>query len=154
MSKSKLCKFYLGESGKPYDVTEIPYWNNYSLEETHDFIQWVFPLDVPSEYNPHAPILTIEDIKFLRSHSRFHGLVRGIYGRMILFLSTNDCFTPRNHNLLRVTRMIKSLRLMGFEALSEDMYEFLLVMTSVHKIDKSVLAYWADAMKTPVYLGE
>ncbi len=150
---SKLIEFYSG-SNHPYNVKYIHEWGDYSLEYIHDYIQWVFPLDTPSEFNPDAPLLTQDDVKTLRSKPNFHGLVRGIYGRMILFLSTNSCFTPSNHNLLRVTRMLKSLRLMGFEALSEDMYEFLLVMTSVHKIDKSVLAYWADAMKTPVYLGE
>lgn len=153
MSKSNLCKFYDG-SNHPYIVKDIPYWSDYFLEETHDYIQWVFPLDTVSEYNPNAPILTKEDVLYLRAQPSFHALVRGIYGRMMLFLSTNACFTPNNHNLLRVTRMLKSLRLMGFEYLSEDMCEYVIKMTSVHKIDKSVLAYWADAMKTPVYIGE
>lgn len=28
------------------------------IEETHDYIQWLFPLSEPSQFNPHAPILT------------------------------------------------------------------------------------------------
>lgn len=30
------------------------------LEETHDYIQWLFPLYVRSKFNPHAPLLTDE----------------------------------------------------------------------------------------------
>ncbi len=154
MSQSKLCKFYLGDTIYPYPIQSIPNWSDSSLEHIHDYIQWVFPLDIPSEYNPNAPILTVEDVCILRSHPEFHGRVRGIYGRMILFLSTQDCWYSNNHNMLRITRMIKSLRLMGFEHLSEDLRDFLAEMAEVHSIDKSVLIYWTDAMKTPVYIGE
>lgn len=150
---SKLSKFYDG-SNHPYIVKDIPYWSDYSLENTHDYIQWVFPLNTASEYNPHAPILTREDILYLRSQPSFHALVRGIYGRMILFLASQNCWYVGNHNMLRITRMLKSLRLMGFENLSEDLYDFLEEMVITHSIDKSVLIYWANAMKTPVYLGE
>lgn len=156
---SKLTEFYLAKNDKTTypshisHISNIPYWGDITLEETHDYIQWIFPTNIPSQFNPDAPILTDEDIKVLRANPLFHSRVRGVYGRMMSFFSTVN-WSIRNHNMLRVTRILTSLRLMGFESLSEDMYEFLLVMTAGHKIDKSVLTYWSTAMKTPVYIGE
>ena len=31
------------------------------MESRHDFIQWMFPLEEPSQFNPDAPILTLAD---------------------------------------------------------------------------------------------
>lgn len=47
------------------DIWEL--WPTLKLEEEHDFIQWIFPLDEPSSHNLNAPILTKEDIQEFRN---------------------------------------------------------------------------------------
>ena len=39
-------------------LSQIPQKSDRWLEETHDYIQWLFPLYVRSKFNPHAPLLT------------------------------------------------------------------------------------------------
>ena len=57
---NRLLNFYLG--GAPDDrgrtLAEILRQDDAWLESTHDFVQWLFPLDRPSGVNPSAPLLT------------------------------------------------------------------------------------------------
>ena len=43
-------------------LDEIAAWNPRQLEQTHDYIQWVFPTMMPSRFNPHAPVLDAADL--------------------------------------------------------------------------------------------
>jgi hypothetical protein len=60
---SQLLDFYRGtqldSSGRM--LHEIWDWTDDDLEAIHDFIQWLFPLPEPSQFNPDAPLLTPED---------------------------------------------------------------------------------------------
>lgn len=52
---------YLGYNGidncqRTLDQTLL--WDDEMLEHTHDFIQWWFPLDEPSAFNSHAPVVS------------------------------------------------------------------------------------------------
>jgi len=47
---------------KNRSVREILAKDDDWLESTHDYIQWLFPLDVKSFSNRNAPVLMIDDI--------------------------------------------------------------------------------------------
>ena len=57
VSRNFLIEFYLGQrpdsAGRMID--EILVWDDELLEDTHDYIQWLFPFFEPSPYNPTPP---------------------------------------------------------------------------------------------------
>jgi hypothetical protein len=121
-----------GPDGRGRRITAIWAMSDAELETTHDFIQWLFPLDTPSAAVPGSPVLAPEEIAVLRGDRAiranlrrsldrmlgFYGLVwdserRAIHlaphfgGRAIVWLSRG------NHNLRRLTRILRSLVLAG-----------------------------------------
>jgi hypothetical protein len=67
--KTHILGFYTGT--RPDDrgrfLREILRWPDYKLEQTHDYIQWLFPLAERSALNPEAPILDAKTIREFRS---------------------------------------------------------------------------------------
>lgn len=59
-----------------------------------------------------------------------------------------------NHNHLRITRIIRSLRVLGLETEAENFY---LALAEVHehtgRISETSLMYWTRAVKRPLYLA-
>lgn len=69
---SAIVDFYRDEKGvanpSGYSLFDILHnWEDGDWEGVHDFIQWVFPLKEPSNFNPDAPLLTEEDIALFRA---------------------------------------------------------------------------------------
>lgn len=144
---NRLLAFYFG--GAPDDrgrlLAEITRQDDFWLEMTHDYIQWLFPLEVPSRVTPWAPTADREvreaflQDELLRRHLkasflrmlRFYGLA---YREGRIAQGPNwherkgDWFTHGTHNDLRITRILKSLALLGLRPLAED---FLVALESL-----------------------
>jgi hypothetical protein len=85
------------------------YW-----EHTHDFIQWLFPLNEESRAVRNSPVLIDEEIELIRSSERAQEGLRSATARYQSFLlNTKPWKNSHNHNHLRITRVIKSLRLLS-----------------------------------------
>ena len=116
------------------------------LEHEHDFIQWLFPLRTASPVNPNAPTVTERDIARFRSDDalraalqRSFELMADFYGlRMsasdgVITVRRGETFdqraenwlTPGNHNFLRITRILRSLTILGQEDLASAFLECL-----------------------------
>ena len=67
---TELLIFYSGDGvdHRGRKIEDIWSWNYGKLEQVHDFIQWIFPLNESSAYNSNAPILTAEEIDFFRDN--------------------------------------------------------------------------------------
>ena len=138
------------------------------LEGVHDFIQWLFPTDRPSAFNPWAPVLTAESILGLGAlpdlHPRmersldlmlaFYGLQRHRDGPspVIEPAPTLQARGPRwwgagNHNHLRLTRIIASLGLLGLVDEAVALERALQGIRTEHQtgISAETARYWADA---------
>ena len=85
---------------------------DHQAETTHDYIQWLFPLDEPSRSVNDVPILTDLDIDEIRQSSLAQANLAKSARWFLGFLERNNHWiTKYNHNHLRITRAIKSLRL-------------------------------------------
>ncbi len=116
-------------------LVDIWDWSLDQLEDAHDYIQWLFPLDTPSSVNPDAPLVT-EDAarafawdevlkdrlhKSLAVMLKFYGLERLVLpaDQPVVIRAANFqerrgvWIQPRNHNHLRLTRIVRSLALLG-----------------------------------------
>lgn len=94
-------------------LSDIWKFSDEQIEATHDFIQWVFPLDTPSSAQPDAPVLEAAEIDLIhKSVPATMNLERSTEWFLGFLARSADWLTPSNHNHLRITRMIRSNRLL------------------------------------------
>jgi hypothetical protein len=165
---SRLLKFY---SGKGTDdagryLNDILAWDDDAFEAVHDFIQWLFPLPEPSQFNANAPLLAKSDISAFKSDPALQANLKRSFERILAFLgfalnadgkvAESDRFSARipdvwasaNHNWLRITRILRSLTLVGMEKEAKALYDRLRVYYKAQRfpIPADTFRYWTDAL--------
>ena len=155
MSK-KLVGFYKGIEADS-EGRMLTYIHNYDfnqLESIHNYIQWLFPLTEPSASFPDAPVMTTDDVIVFRSDTEIKLNMRTSFEIMLRFYGfeiddnnkvvKSDLFdicalnwiTPRNHNYLRITRILKSLVLVGLPNLADKFFD---ALNEVYQMDEHQL---------------
>ena len=117
-------------------------------ENNHDYIQWLFPLDEPSRSVMGAPVINELDIEDIR-HSELaqQNLVKSA-SWFLGFLERNDHWiTKYDHNHLRITRVIKSLRLLASDEAADEFRDKMLRLAGdkLNLIDQKARDFWATA---------
>lgn len=116
------------------------------LEDTHNYIQWVFPTKTKSRYNPKAPILDRETALYLQDGQRFKKLFNLACRKQLRFWGFGADYTlpigmPRNvvwwfehnnHNRLRIARFLESTCLLGEPYLAITVFDELVRKLSSH----------------------
>lgn len=121
------------------------------LEQTHDYIQWLFPNREESNYNPEAPLLDDQTIELFKSDIQLLNLVRISLRRMIKFYQLDAerpwWVTKFNHNYLRITRIINTLHEFNLTEEKNDFFEKLLIIFKNNKeiIGFKTFTYWDNA---------
>jgi hypothetical protein len=151
-------------------LAEILHWDDEALESIHDFIQWLFPLDEPSGANRSAPILTPADIAAFRNDPALRHNLRRSLVRMLAFYGlrlvddeggaptvarsgtwperSSVWLSPHNHNYLRLTRIMKSLALLGMPGHARAVCDALLEAAGLVEpgvTGSTTLRYWKSA---------
>jgi hypothetical protein len=121
---------------------------DHQAETTHDYIQWLFPLDEPSRSVMGAPVLNELDIEDIR-HSELaqQNLVKSAIW-FLGFLERNDHWiTKYDHNHLRITRVIKSLRLLASDEAADEFRDKMLRLAGdkLNFIDQKAQGFWTNA---------
>jgi hypothetical protein len=167
---SRLINFYRGTApdSEGRMLQEIWAWSDEELEAVHDFIQWLFPLPEPSRFNPEAPLLTPADITAFTKEPLLRDNLRRSFERILSFLGlywaedgsvqegpnftarAPDVWLAPNHNWLRITRILRSLTLLGLEAEAKALYERLKTLSSGRNlpITTETFRYWTEAVRT------
>lgn len=173
MANSPLVEFYLGKEldNRGRTIDDIWEWNDRKLEQVHDYIQWLFPLREGSVYNPASPLLTEDDIAEFKNNPELRKNLLRSFARLLEFygfMASVDCatrtmiksdnfdeksrnwLTPCNHNFLRITRILKSLTILGCGPYAQA---FLNALEEIYKskvnadiIGKQTLNYWIRAV--------
>lgn len=152
MANEQLLRFYagVGTDHRGRTIEDIWSFSRDELEHVHDYIQWLFPLDEPSAFNPDAPLVDAETATRFRDDAELRGhlqvsltMMRNFY-----FGGESTWVTPHNHNFLRLTRMLKSLTLLG---LGDKATELLAQLETVYRahpgtVGATTLAYWRNAV--------
>lgn len=146
--------FYRGAStdSEGRYLRDILAWDDERLEAVHDYIQWLFPLPEPSGFNANAPILTPADIEAARAGETIQANLRAAFQRMLRFygLTPETARLPKpwvraaDHNHLRFTRILRSLRLLGLAAEAQTLYDGISEYNSV--FPERTKRFWRDAM--------
>lgn len=133
-------------AGRHHEV--ILAFDDDAMHEVHDFIQWLFPLPEPSRAFHAAPVLSEEDLAIMRASPVCQARLAAAHRRMIDFLTANPVWLQAyDHNHLRITRMIRSTRLIaGHEAADRLRDHFLRhARSNAAAINPTTLAFWANA---------
>ncbi len=171
MSDTPIVDFYHGkipDSGDRF-IGEIHGWDHGKLEYHHDFIQWLFPLRQPSPINPLAPTFDDNQIAIFKNDPELQKkmvtsffLMLDFYGFEIepgaelkVRKSQNweerrgNWLRPRNHNFLRITRILTSLCLVGLNRYATSFFEALEKLTRSEEgknISPESFTYWQKAL--------
>ena len=127
-------------------------WNfsDEDIEHTHDFIQILFPLNEQSESIFHGYYLNTEtSINNIKSNHLSKTNIVKSSKWFLSFLKRNSHWRRKHdHNYLRVTRVIKSLRLLVSDEEADIFYKlFMELLDDRHKekINSLTLSYWKNA---------
>jgi len=150
---SDLLDFY-SEKGTDFNgrsLSSILAYTDEDLEHIHDYIQWLFPLPEPSRFVLHAPILRPKDIHKFKSNPVLRSNMQRSWYRMSRFYSGDrQWISFRNHNFMRITRILKSLSLCG---LNEDAELFLVWLKGLPAHNLEVIgfsmSFWEAAVAEP-----
>jgi len=168
---SRIVLFYRGlttdDQGRY--IQDIWEYGHFRLEISHNYIQWLFPTKERSRYNENAPVLTDTDIAIIRHDPiiqanmlyslqamlSFYGLALDKSCGIVIHKAPNFLWRSSwwlnkgNHNFLRITRILKSLRLFGLGAYADA---FLKELRQLHKTHRAILtetmSYW-EATQNP-----
>lgn len=113
------------------------------LERRHDYIQWWFPLPEPSRAVPNSPVLSPEDLREFQE-APYPDRMRVSLARMMVFFARDDLWKrARDHNHLRITRILRSLTLVGLREEALDFRDW--VLRQNPKANKQTLEFWYSA---------
>jgi hypothetical protein len=171
---SSLVAFYRG-NGRDHRGRLLSHILGFSLDELefhHDFIQWLFPLPEPSGANASAPLLSMEDIAAFASDESLRLALRRSFELMLQFYGlelieggaaeivpspyfaerSQEWLTPGNHNFLRISRILRSLSLLG---LARYAAAFLMCLERIYTenariVGETTLGYWRRAVADSV----
>lgn len=145
-----------------FTLTDFLYADDDWLEKCHGHIQWAFPMEVPSMVlMQETPLVTPEVIDLFNNSVDLRVKLKDAFLRMMDFYglySTNSghdidklnkWITPKNHNFLRLTRMIRSMRMLGLTDDATFLYVILLELCDIPSyraiIGEETINYWNAA---------
>lgn len=165
-----LLRFYRleGPDARGRMLSDIWTWDATRLEGVHDYIQWLFPLAEPSAFNPDAPLVTPEVADAFRGGPELQARLRRSLALMLDFyglaLTERDggvtiarapgfaaksrgWLNAGDHNHLRLTRMLTSLRLLGLAVYSRALYDCLdaIARERPDAVSATTREYWRRA---------
>ena len=144
-----IVRFYQGDySLRGQKLEQIWSYGEDALEYRHDYIQYLFPLPERSFANPDAPLIDRTTFEAFRSDETLREQLRKSFKTMLYFYGfelTTDAKTgdlqiarhknwtrsmknwvvPMDHNHLRISRMLRSLRVLGLESESRLLHKAL-----------------------------
>jgi len=125
-------------------------WNfSYNeIEDQHDFIQMIFPLDQPSNAVFHGIYLDDREVidNLRKNPSVQSNMIKSANWFLSFLNRTNHWKVPNNHNHLRITRIIQSLRLLVSDKEADAFYVSVMAMLADNNhINAISLQYWKKA---------
>jgi hypothetical protein len=140
-----------GRDGRERLAIDVLGFSDQRLEEVHDYIQWLFPLPTRSGAQPGAPVLTQAEIEAIRADQSAQDTLAKATERMLLFYQdTRWWLTSYDHNHLRITRIIRSLRILTGREDAQRFYKAILDLNDAagSPVNARSLEFWADATGT------
>ena len=120
-----------------------------AIEQTHDFIQWMFPLTEKSMSVPGVPTLSTADMEAIRASEVARANLAKSAQWYLGFLQRNDHWIKAyDHNHLRITRAIKSLRLLVSQDTAKAFLNSVFDITGdrVNVVRQDAIGFWKSGV--------
>ena len=118
------------------------------IEQTHDFVQLVFPTNKPSMAVSHGFYLDSETlIEQIKNNPETKKNIVKSANWFLSFLARNTYWNQKyDHNQLRITRIIESLRLLVSNEEADKFYRSVLkLIEEDNKVNLNTLVFWKNA---------
>ena len=179
-TQSLLVRFYdpaiAAPDAKGRTLSTILAWDDSKLERSHDYIQLIFPLPERSAFGWSAPVIDREIFESFRSRPELRARFKDSLIRILQFYGfrlqetsegpkinrgfnfskvAGNWVNRMDHNHLRITRIIRSLRVLGLEHEAQAFYAALDEV--YHKYESCIgqksMNFWTRAAKRPLFLA-
>jgi hypothetical protein len=159
------------------DLDDVLTYSDNQISRKHDFIQYLFPLPEESMVNPWAPLITKQVYEAFRDRDELRSELLQAFQRMLDFygftLSASESgeagtqIVPAqnfkeqskyswrramDHNHLRLTRIIRCLRVLSCEREAHALYHALLEYDKGDVVRSSSKMFWGRAAERPLWL--
>lgn len=132
------------------DVWKLP---DHEIESRHDIIQWMFPTMTPSQAQPQSPYIHEEMLRTYQEDIVVRMNLITSTERYIQFLRDNTSIWAKqyDHNHLRITRVIESIRLLIGREQAKSFYSLVCTMNAVqgYPVNIQSTEYWKEALNAP-----
>jgi hypothetical protein len=179
-AQPELVSFYEHPNGgrdfKGRTLSSILQWPDGELEYSHNYIQIVFPLPERSPVNFQAPVIDRATFDAFHCRPELRARLRESFKRILSFYgfelqeangglkispaadfvsASKNWVMQFNHNHLRITRIIRSLRVLGLEPEAEAFFVAVeqLCQSVNGQISSRSLMFWTRAAKRPLHLA-
>ncbi|WP_407528835.1 hypothetical protein [Methylobacterium oryzisoli] len=137
-----------GPDGRGRRLADILAFDDLHIEGVHDFIQWCFPLAEASRAVPGAPVLGPGEAAAIRADPAALAGLRAARDRMRRFYAETDGWlSPRDHNHLRITRILTALRDLAGPEEARAFLAFVVARDEAagHPVNRESVAFWRRA---------
>ena len=137
-----------GKDFKGRSLEDIWSFSDEEIENYHDFIQVVFPLNKPSQAVSHGYYLDSgELVQQIRINKQAANNIIKSSQWFISFLKRNMYWnTHSDHNQWRITRVIECLRLLVSDEEADNFYISVLeLIKDNNQVNKRTLGFWKNA---------
>ena len=138
-----------GQDARRRTVQDVLAMADRELEVHHDWVQWLFPLSNRSAAVPGSPVLSASDIEAIRADPRAIETLKRASERLLRFYGGTDHWLSRyDHNHLRITRIIQSLRLLVGPDAALRFYDAVMALHEAAgaPVNEDSLRYWRQAL--------
>ena len=151
----------IGVDFKNRSVDDFLECSDEEIEKCHDRIQYAFPLHEESDHAHTYPVITPQIAEMVKKDSEAINNLKKLTDRMKKFYAIGEYYDkdrqrkwckPSDHNLLRITRIIRSLRLFGLEKEAKDFYVHASMAADMFLPNNSItVKYWEKALARPIW---
>ena len=137
-----------GVDFKGRSLSEIWKYTDIQIEQNHDFIQVVFPLNKPSANAFHGFYLSDQSelLKLQNSETVKSNLIKSARWFLGFLERSMSWRKGYDHNQLRITRVIECLRLLVSNEVADTFYkDILLILGTDNSVNQRTLQFWSEA---------
>lgn len=96
-----------------YTLDDILAKDDHWLEETHNYIQWLFPLNIPSVAVPDSPVMDDQEVKIFLGDEELKNTLMVSFQRMLKFYGSHLHLMKESILLLSKPRTLMNVNLVG-----------------------------------------
>ena len=141
-------RILIGKDFKGRTLENIWSFSDKEIEEIHDFIQIVFPLNKPSQSAFHGYYLDNQDlVNEIKNNKKAITNIIKSSEWFFSFLKRNTYWNaPYDHNQLRITRVIECLRLLVSDEAADNFHKNVLeLIQNNNRVSARTLNFWKNA---------